>query len=207
MNPKQILNKYWGYSEFRPGQLEAIETLVSRESVAVLFPTGGGKSLIYQVAGLYLPGMTIVVSPLISLIVDQVSDLRRRRIQAEYIDSQKDKKDILRILENARLGHIKFLYVAPERFLSPIFLEKLKYLPVELFAIDEAHCVSTWGHDFRPAYLSLRKIKEYKKDATICCLTATATPKVLDDIIEVFEMDGAQVSQSTLLAGQIANNN
>ena len=200
----EILKHYWGYDNFRPGQLDAIESLLSGRDTLVLYPTGGGKSLVYQVSGLLANEMTIVVSPLISLIVDQVRDLKNRGIKADYLDSQKDKSDVLRILENARLGHVKFLYVAPERFLSPTFLEKLKFLNVDLFAIDEAHCVSTWGHDFRPAYLSLKKIRDYKKDATICCLTATATPKVLADIQRVFNMESAGVFKKSFARENIA---
>lgn len=177
-----LLKKYWAYDRFRDQQKEAIESVLSGKDTIVLFPTGGGKSLIYQIAGLALNGCCLVVTPLISLIQDQLKELSQKRIVGDYISGQKSKQDIQRILDNVKFGQTKFLFVSPERFQSKLFLEKVIELPISMLAIDEAHCLSTWGHDFRPAYLELKIIKSIFKSIPILSLTATATPKVLDDI-------------------------
>ncbi len=179
----KTLNKYFGYSKFRPLQNEIILDVLNGKDVLVLMPTGGGKSLCYQYPSLLSDGMTIVVSPLISLMKNQVDSLKSNGIDAEYINSSLNYDDIKRIKSALQQHKIKLLYIAPERLTIPSFLAFLKGLKINLFAIDEAHCISEWGHDFRPEYRQLRLIRESFPDIPIIALTATATPKVQEDII------------------------
>ncbi len=179
----KTLNKYFGYSKFRPLQNEIILDVLNKKDVLVLMPTGGGKSLCYQYPALLSDGMTIVVSPLISLMKNQVDSLKSNGVDAEYINSSLNYDDIKRIKSALQQNKIKLLYIAPERLTIPSFLAFLKGLKINLFAIDEAHCISEWGHDFRPEYRQLRLIRESFPDIPIIALTATATPKVQEDII------------------------
>ncbi len=179
----KTLNKYFGYSKFRPLQNEIILDVLNGKDVLVLMPTGGGKSLCYQYPSLISDGMTIVVSPLISLMKNQVDSLKSNGIEAEYINSSLNYDDVRRIKSALSQNKIRLLYIAPERLTIPSFLTFLKGLKVSLFAIDEAHCISEWGHDFRPEYRQLRLIRESFPDIPIIALTATATPKVQEDII------------------------
>ena len=179
----KILNKYFGYSKFRPLQNEIILDALNKKDVLVLMPTGGGKSLCYQYPSLLFDGMTIVVSPLISLMKNQVDSLKSNGIEAEYINSSLNYDEVRRIKSALQKNKIKLLYMAPERLTIPSFLGFLRGLKVSLFAIDEAHCISEWGHDFRPEYRQLRLIRESFPDIPIIALTATATPKVQEDII------------------------
>lgn len=180
---KAILRRYWGYSDFRPVQGAAVEALLSGREVLALLPTGGGKSICFQVPGLVLGGVTLVVSPLIALMRDQVEGLLRRGIPAAAIDSTLPAPLREKILTEARSGHIAFLYAAPERLVLPSFIEKLQEVPVRLIAVDEAHCISQWGHDFRASYLRLVELRQYFHQARWIALTATATPRVRQDII------------------------
>ncbi len=179
----KTLNKYFGYSKFRPLQNEIILDVLNGKDVLVLMPTGGGKSLCYQYPSLLSDGMTIVVSPLISLMKNQVDSLKSNGIDAEYINSSLNYDEVRRIKSDLSQNKIKLLYIAPERLTIPSFLAFLKGLEINLFAIDEAHCISEWGHDFRPEYRQLRLIRESFPDIPIIALTATATPKVQEDII------------------------
>ena len=179
----EILRKYFGYSKLRPLQNEIILDVLSGKDVLVLMPTGGGKSLCYQYPSLLFSGITIVISPLISLMKDQVGGLRSNGINAACINSSLGHQEIKSIKSDLQRNTIKLLYIAPERLTASSFLTFLRGLKINLFAIDEAHCISEWGHDFRPEYRQLRLIKESFPRVPIIALTATATPKVQEDII------------------------
>lgn len=177
-----ILKKYWNYDTFRPLQEEIILSVLSKHDTLALLPTGGGKSLCFQVPGLVLGGTTLVVSPLVALMNDQVQNLRKRGISAIAISAAMNFKEIDIALNNAALGHIQFLYVSPERLQNENFRQKISYLPISLIAVDEAHCISQWGYDFRPSYLKVVDIRHYFPDVKVIALTASATKEVVDDI-------------------------
>lgn len=183
----EILKSYWGYTSFRPLQDEIIEEIISGKDVLALMPTGGGKSITFQVPGLLMDGLCLVVSPLISLIKDQVDNLKSRNIEAEYIVSGMDFRAIDRILDNCIYGTTDFLYVSPERLRSELFIERFKQMKIAFIAVDEAHCISQWGYDFRPSYLQIAEIRQYHPKASILALTASATPDVVIDIQEKLE--------------------
>jgi ATP-dependent DNA helicase RecQ len=176
------LKKYWGFTSFRPLQETIINEIVNKRDVLALMPTGGGKSMTYQVPGIMLDGICIVVSPLIALIKDQVENLRSRAISADYVVSGMDFKEIDRILDNCVYGGTKFLYVSPERLKSELFIERFKLMKVSFIAVDEAHCISQWGYDFRPSYIQISAIREFHPNAPILALTASATLDVVEDI-------------------------
>lgn len=184
MTPQDILEKYYGYTEFRPGQKQIIDQILAGQNTLAIMPTGGGKSLCYQVPALLLPGLTLVVSPLISLMKDQVDSLRDSGIHAGFINSSQGWEETRQILAAAANGELKLLYIAPERLEQPGFMERLQHLHVALAAIDEAHCISQWGHDFRKSYLALSSIlPQIQSQPTIIALTATATTEVAQDIM------------------------
>lgn len=185
----EILKKYFGYTEFRPLQKEIITAITSRKDVFVLMPTGGGKSLCYQVPSILHNGLTVVISPLISLMKDQVDSLLDNGIAAACINSSLSYEEISNVKTQLRANKIKLLYMAPERLMMPQFLEFMKSLPIGLIAIDEAHCISEWGHDFRPEYRKLVILKNEFKQTPIAALTATATPMVQNDITQLLKMD------------------
>ncbi|CAM5222241.1 DNA helicase RecQ [Alishewanella longhuensis] len=177
------LKQIFGYDTWRDGQAEIIDaTLAGRDSF-VLLPTGGGKSLCYQLPALHLPQVTVVVSPLMSLMKDQVDALIANGIAAAFVNSSQSREDILEVFAKLRRGELKLLYVAPERLLQPSFLERLRDVGVSLFAIDEAHCVSQWGHDFRPDYMALAQLKQAFPQIPVMALTATADPGTQQDIV------------------------
>ncbi|WP_020530518.1 RecQ family ATP-dependent DNA helicase [Flexithrix dorotheae] len=180
----KILYKYWGFSTFRPLQEDIIKAVVQQQDCLALLPTGGGKSVCFQVPGLALEGLTIVISPLIALMKDQVEQLRKRDVPAKAIFSGMSRREIDFTLDNCVYGDIKFLYVSPERLKTEIFLTRLDKMKVSLIAVDEAHCISQWGYDFRPPYLELSELREKLPNVPCIALTATATPKVKDDIQE-----------------------
>ena len=181
-----ILQQYWGYSSFRGIQREIIESVCSGRDTLGLMPTGGGKSICFQVPALAMEGLCIVVTPLISLMKDQVQQLKQRGIKAEAVYSGMMREDIVRVLDNSVLGAYKLLYISPERLSSELFLAKLQRMRrVSMVVVDEAHCISQWGYDFRPSYLQIAKIRTMlPSDVPVLALTATATPKVVDDIQE-----------------------
>lgn len=196
--PQQILNKYWGYSDFRQPQKEIIDSVLSKNDTFAILPTGGGKSLCYQIPAIAFEGMTLVISPLIALMQDQIQALIKVGISAASITSQLDFEEINEVLNQCRLGKIKLLYIAPERLQSQLFINSLNELNIDLIAIDEAHCISQWGHDFRPAYLKISDIREILPKTPILALTATAIPKVQEEIISSLKLKNVRVFKTTL---------
>ncbi len=181
---ESILRRYWGYDDFRSIQREIIESISSGHDTLGLMPTGGGKSITFQVPALAKEGVCIVITPLIALMKDQVMNLRKRGIRAAAIYSGMSHEAVLTTLDNAVFGAVSILYVSPERLSSQLFQTKLKHMRVSFITIDEAHCISQWGYDFRPSYLKIADIRSIKPDAPVLALTATATPTVVDDIQE-----------------------
>ena len=181
---QSILQKYWGYPDFRGIQRNIIESIASGRDTLGLMPTGGGKSITFQVPALAQEGVCIVITPLIALMKDQVQHLREHGILADAIYADKSRNEILQTLDNAIFGGVKILYVSPERLASEMFQTKLRHIHVSFITVDEAHCISQWGYDFRPSYLQIASIREMKPGIPILALTATATPEVVDDIQE-----------------------
>ena len=177
-----ILKQYWGYDEFRPLQADIIRSIASGKDTLGLMPTGGGKSLTFQVPTMAMDGLCVVVTPLIALMKDQVENLKTRGIAAAAIFSGMSHNEILMTLDNAVFEAYKFLYVSPERLATPIFMEKIKQAKVCMIAVDESHCISQWGYDFRPSYLRIADIRELLPSVPVLALTATATPEVVEDI-------------------------
>jgi ATP-dependent DNA helicase RecQ len=189
--PHELLQTFFGFDEFRPGQERVVDALLSGRSALAVFPTGGGKSLCYQLPALALDGVTVVVSPLIALMKDQIDFLQRRGIAAARLDSSLGLEETRRIGDDLAAGTLKLLYVAPERFNNERFLGQLARTKVSLFAIDEAHCISAWGHNFRPDYLKLAQAAHDLGAERVLALTATATPQVVEDIRAAFEINPA----------------
>ncbi len=181
---QDILRQYWGYDDFRGIQREIIESIGSGHDTLGLMPTGGGKSITFQVPALSKEGTCIVITPLIALMKDQVENLRRRGIRAAAIYSGLTREEIVITLENCIFGAVKILYVSPERLSSELFQTKLRHMRVSFITVDEAHCISQWGYDFRPSYLEIAKIRKFLPGIPVLALTATATPLVVDDIQE-----------------------
>jgi ATP-dependent DNA helicase RecQ len=193
---RQILKSFWGYDNFRPLQEDIILSVLNKNDTLALLPTGGGKSICFQVPGLALEdGMTLVISPLIALMQDQVSNLLKRNIPAAAITFSLSKNEISKIIDNAIEGHYKFLYVSPERLDTEAFQSVLPELKISLLAVDEAHCISQWGYDFRPSYLKIAELKKhlYNPNIPTIALTASATEKVIQDIIEKLELKSPNV--------------
>ncbi len=180
--PSSILKKYWGYDSFRPLQGAIVQSVLDKKDTVVLLPTGGGKSLCFQVPALLMNGVCIVISPLIALMKDQVENLQKRGIKAAYINSEHSSTKQIEILDNCEFGGVKLLYIAPERIQSEAFQLRIRQLNISLIAIDEAHCISQWGYDFRPSYLKINTIREICPTVPIIALTASATNEVLKDI-------------------------
>jgi ATP-dependent DNA helicase RecQ len=179
---RALLRERFGYPDFRPGQERAVKSVLAGKDTLVILPTGGGKSLCYQVPALILPRLTVVVSPLISLMKDQVDALRARGLPAAFINSTLTGSEVSDRMARAQRGELRLLYVAPERFDVPGFAERLKAIGISLLAVDESHCISEWGHDFRPSYLRIRDVRERLGGPPTIALTATATPEVRRDI-------------------------
>src|SRR3954470_14207491 len=187
-SPRAVLKKHFGYDDFRPGQLRAVEAIVAGRDTMVVLPTGGGKSICYQITALMLPGLTVVISPLISLMKDQVDTLVRRNIPATFVNSTLNPGEIRERMERVYGGETKLLYLAPERFAFGDLGERLSKIGVSLLAVDEAHCISEWGHDFRPSYLRIGDIRDKLRARCTMALTATATPRVRADIVRALEL-------------------
>ena len=181
----EILSKYWGYTEFRGIQREIIESIGSGRDTLGLMPTGGGKSITFQVPALAMAGVCIVVTPLVALMKDQVANLRQRHIRAAALHAGLGHEEMLTVLDNCVFGFYKFLYVSPERLSSELFVAKLRHMQVSFITVDEAHCISQWGHDFRPSYMQIAELRKVKPDCPVLALTATATPEVARDIQRV----------------------
>jgi ATP-dependent DNA helicase RecQ len=194
---QELLQKHWGWSDFRPGQKEAIEASLSGKNTLVVLPTGGGKSLCFQLTALLKDGICIVVSPLVALMIDQVSALKSKNIRAMSIHGSMGENELVEALDQCAFGNIKLLYLSPERLRNPIVYQRLKTLPISMLAIDEAHCISQWGHDFRPAYRQIAQFHNIIKKPPIMALTATATPKVKADIIASLQIEDTQLIQTS----------
>ncbi|WP_246164492.1 RecQ family ATP-dependent DNA helicase [Xanthovirga aplysinae] len=192
---QQVLKKVWGYDRFRPLQEEIINAVMEGNDVLAILPTGGGKSVCFQVPALVMEGICIVVSPLIALMKDQVEQLKKRGISASAVYSGMSRREIDIVLDNCVYGGVKFLYVSPERLQTEILKERVKKMQVSLLAVDEAHCISQWGYDFRPPYLEIADFRELIPTAKLIALTASATPKVQKDIQEKLKFQRSKVFQ------------
>lgn len=190
LQAKKLLKEYFGYDSFRTGQEEIINHILSKEDCLAIMPTGAGKSICYQIPAILFSGITIVISPLISLMKDQVDALNEIGISATYINSSLSEKDYIQTIENIYHNIYKIIYVAPERFLSETFINMLNILNISMIAVDEAHCVSQWGHDFRPSYCEIAPIiSKLKERPVVACFTATATQIVKEDIINLLKLN------------------
>ncbi|NBC58463.1 MAG: RecQ family ATP-dependent DNA helicase [Bacteroidetes bacterium] len=203
-DPKDILFQYWKFSNFRGLQKEVIEACLDGHDCCVFFPTGGGKSLCFQVPALAREGICIVISPLISLMQDQVQNLKLKGIKAIHLKGGLSYRETNRIFENIANANYKFLYLSPEKLQSPVLLERLKYLNINLIAIDEAHCISHWGHDFRPAFLDIFKLRDLHPEVPIMALTATATKRVRDDVQNQLQLKNPKIFKSSFKRPNIA---
>ena len=202
----KVLKKYWGFGEFRDSQKEIIDFVLQKKDVVALLPTGGGKSLCYQLPAVLMEGTCLVISPLIALMEDQVSQLTKRGIKAAYINSSLHFKDIDRILDNVIYGNIKILYLSPERLKTDLFLDRFKKMNVSFVAVDEAHCISEWGNDFRPEYRNISAIRTFNKDLSLIALTATATPEVVKDIEDQLCFQKSNIIKKSFIRSNIKYN-
>ncbi|MBT63463.1 MAG: RecQ family ATP-dependent DNA helicase [Puniceicoccaceae bacterium] len=194
--PLTLLKERFGFDAFRPGQQTVIECLLDGRSAGAIFPTGSGKSLCYQLPSLLLPGLTLVISPLLALMKDQIDSLRAKGIQAERLDSSLDEADYRRVTDDIRSGTVKLLFVAPERLSNERFLNLIRGQKISLLAVDEAHCISSWGHNFRPDYLKLADAARALKVERVLALTATATPQVASDMASAFDIAPADITNT-----------
>ena len=204
MTPLEILEKYWHYDSFRPLQEEIIDSVLSGRDTLALLPTGGGKSLCYQIPALAKEGVALVVSPLIALMKDQVRSLTEKHIKARCLVSGMTKREIETVLNNCINDRVKLLYVSPERLQSRTFIDHLRQMNVSLIAVDEAHCISQWGYDFRPPYCEIARIRQYHPSAPVVALTATATPEVVDDIKEKLDFRNGKVFKSSFFRHKLS---
>uniref|UniRef100_UPI003569755E RecQ family ATP-dependent DNA helicase n=1 Tax=Pontiella sp. TaxID=2837462 RepID=UPI003569755E len=191
--PDEILKSIFGFDAFREGQRETIEILLAGRSAAAIFPTGSGKSLCYQLTALLLPGLTLVVSPLLALMKDQIDGLQAKDVRAERLDSSLTEEKYREVSNAIRAGELKMLFVSPERLTNERFLNLIRGQRISLLAVDEAHCISAWGHNFRPDYLKLAQAVESLNVERVLALTATATPKVSNDMAAAFGIQPADV--------------
>ncbi|NOQ91240.1 MAG: RecQ family ATP-dependent DNA helicase, partial [Flavobacteriaceae bacterium] len=200
---KAILQKYWAHQEFREPQQEIINAVLDKQNTIALLPTGAGKSICFQIPALINNGVCIVISPLISLMEDQVNSLKKKGIKAIALTSRYNTNEVIQLFDNLQFGNYKFLYLSPEKLQSEFIQEKISQLKVNLIAIDEAHCISQWGHDFRPAYLKIAILKKIHPNTNIIALTASATPKVIEDIIKHLELDNIQIFKKSFFRKNI----
>ncbi len=204
MKIHEVLEKYWGFESFRPLQEDIINSVLEGKDTLALLPTGGGKSLCYQVPGIALEGVCIVVSPLIALMKDQVNGLKKRGIRASALVSGMRESEVDAILDNCIYGGTKFLYLSPERLKSEMVQERIALMKVNLFAVDEAHCISQWGYDFRPSYLEVENLREIKPEVPVLALTATATPEVAKDIQQKLQFKEDNILQKSFARENLA---
>ena len=203
-NPNHILKEYWGFDTFRPLQLDIIESVINGRDTVALLPTGGGKSVCFQVPALAMDGICIVISPLVALMNDQVTGLREKGIKALSITGGLSFANLMTTLDNAIHGNYKFLYMSPERLQQEAVQTAIKQMPVNLIAIDEAHCISQWGNDFRPAYKNITIIRELRPLVPFIALTATATPEVLEDTIVSLKMELPVIFKKSFVRDNLA---
>lgn len=204
MKAEDILKKYWGFDSFRKNQDEIVSSAINGHDTLALLPTGGGKSICFQVPGLARDGICLVISPLIALMQDQVKNLKEKGINAYAINSGNSRREIDIILDNAKFGEVDFLYVSPERLKTDLFLARFKQMKVGLIAIDEAHCISQWGHDFRPPYLEIHELREIHPETPIIAVTATATERVREDINEYLKLRSPNYFEGSFARENIA---
>ncbi|WP_347052743.1 RecQ family ATP-dependent DNA helicase [Flavobacterium olei] len=204
LGAQEILLKYWKHDSFRPLQKDIIDSVLEGQDTFAVLPTGGGKSICFQVPAMMQDGICLVISPLIALMKDQVMNLQKREIKAIALTGGIHTEEIIDLLDNCQFGNYKFLYLSPERLQSDWILERIKNLPINLIAIDEAHCVSQWGHDFRPAYLKISELKKYFPKIPFLALTATATPRVIEDIRSQLELKNPNHFQQSFERKNIA---
>jgi len=200
----QLLKKYWNHDKFRGLQAEIIESVLAQKDTFAQLPTGGGKSICYQIPALLNDGITLVISPLVSLIKDQVENLQTKEIKALGLTGGISSDEVSNLLDNCQYGNYKLLYLSPERMQSDWILERLKNLPIDLIAVDEAHCISQWGNDFRPAYLKIANLKTHFPKTPILALTASATPRVKQDIISILKLEHVTVFEKSFDRENIA---
>ncbi len=203
-NSTEILQKFWGFSSFLNLQNDIVNSVLQGKDTIALLPTGGGKSICFQVPAMQKEGVCIVVSPLIALIQDQVNSLQKKGIKATYIPSGTLQDDIIALFDNIRFGNFKFLYISPERLQSKFIQEKIRQLNVSLIAVDEAHCISEWGHDFRPSYRNISILREIHPNINIIALTATATQKVIDDIEISLKLNNPNIFKKSFFRENLA---
>ena len=199
LKAKDVLKKYWGYSDFRPNQMPIIESIINGFDTLALLPTGGGKSICYQVPGMVREGMCLVVSPLIALMQDQVEGLKKNGLRAQAITSDMSRKEIDIALDNAQFEQLDFLYVSPERLKTDLFKVRFRNMKISLIAVDEAHCISEWGHDFRTPYRDIWELREVHTNVPIIALTATATERVRKDISEDLKLKSPNYFEGSFL--------
>ncbi|MFN3529116.1 MAG: ATP-dependent DNA helicase RecQ [Bacteroidia bacterium] len=202
--PSDILKQYWGFDAFRPLQEDIVRSVLAGNDTLALLPTGGGKSICFQVPGLALGGLCLVISPLIALMKDQVLNLNRRNIPATAIFTGMQSGEIDAVLENCAAGKYRFLYVSPERLSTRVFMARIERMPIRLLAIDESHCISQWGHDFRPEYLRIAAIRPFLPQVPVIALTATATPEVVEEIQEKLAFKQGKVFQKSFQRSNLA---
>ncbi|POS02137.1 ATP-dependent DNA helicase RecQ [Flavobacterium croceum DSM 17960] len=203
-NPLDILKKYWNHTSFRPLQEEIIESVLQNNDTFALLPTGGGKSICFQVPALVKEGICIVVSPLIALMKDQIKNLNAKGIKAIALTGGIPENEIIELLDNCQYGNYKFLYLSPERLQNDWIIERIKQLKINLIAIDEAHCISQWGHDFRPAYTKLATLKKMMPKVPFIALTASATPQVQQDIVTQLELNTPKIYKKSFQRDNLA---
>lgn len=201
---KDVLFKYWGYESFRPPQEDIIDAVLKGKDTIALLPTGGGKSLCYQIPGIIYDGICLVISPLISLMKDQVETLNNKGVKSIALQSKLSIDEIVAIFDNIKFGNVKFLYISPERLQSTLIIQKIRELNVNCIAVDEAHCISEWGHNFRPAYRQIKNIREFFPETSIIALTATATKRVIKDIEENLELKNPQIFSKSFYRDNLA---
>ena len=198
----EVLKEYWNYDFFRPQQEEIVASVLAGHDTLALLPTGGGKSICFQVPTLVNEGLCLVISPLIALMKDQVQNLRKKGITAFAIFSGMSRKDVISTFKLASVGNCRFLYLSPERLETDLFKEYLGSLPVSLIAVDEAHCISQWGYDFRPSYLRIADIRDHLPGVPLLALTASATPAIREDICVKLKMNNRENFHSVIFTSE-----
>ncbi len=203
-SPTEILKKYWGFDTFRHPQENIISSVLNKKDTIALLPTGGGKSICFQIPALINNGICLVISPLIALMNDQVNNLQKKNIKAIALTSKLSKDEIIAAFDNLKYGNYKFLYLSPEKLQSELIQEKIKHLSIQLIAVDEAHCISEWGHDFRPSYLEINILRSFFPKTPIIALTASATEQVIGDIEKYLELKTPTLFKKSFFRNNLA---